>query len=390
MTATHRPLSAFARLMPLCLAQLGLCAGMLAPAAADPLNPFAFSSQGTLNLSSGSYTIDTSGAAPVLLDAGSNILFTGTAYQQGGSFDSTIAVLDFNNIQIGSGVSITVTGANPLALLSRQDAVISGVINASGSNGAAFNQGGGGGQGGPGAGAGGAGGFGTGNGAPYGLAGYGPGGGTTSDYGLAIDSFGVGGGYGGLGGNPGIRPVYGATYGDLYTSLEAGSGGGGSGATFVSIGGGGGGGGGALELGADGMITVNGDILADGAAGGGENLFGYTGGGGSGGGLILDAPTIDLTPGAQIDAAAGSLSGGGGRILFLTDTAHIYSTGTTSIADGSPGIDVGGSVYGAPGTVDFGLLHAAPQATPEPGSLALLAGCSIAVLASLRRARKRK
>jgi hypothetical protein len=64
------------------------------------LNPYSFSSQGTLSLSSGAYTINTSGAAPVLTDSSNNVLYRGTTFIQGSSFNPTVAVLDFNSISL--------------------------------------------------------------------------------------------------------------------------------------------------------------------------------------------------------------------------------------------------------------------------------------------------
>jgi hypothetical protein len=194
--------------------------------------------------------------------------------------------------------------------------------------------------------------------------------------GLAIDSYGVGAGFGGIGGNPGIRPIYGPTYGDLTKALQAGSGGGGSGTEFAGGGGGGGGGGGAVELGALGAITINGQVLADGAKGGDSPLFGYEGGGGSGGGIILDGTTVTVTGTARVSAGGGGYSGGGGRILFLTDsgTADIETTQ----------VSAGGTAYGEPGVISFGQLN--PSAVPEPSS-AVLVMIGAGAAAYLRRRR---
>jgi hypothetical protein len=56
------------------------------------LNPLSFGSQGTLSLTSGTYTINTSGAAPVLENSSGTVLYMGTTFNQGGSFDPTVAV----------------------------------------------------------------------------------------------------------------------------------------------------------------------------------------------------------------------------------------------------------------------------------------------------------
>ena len=202
------------------------------PASAGLLDPSSFASDGTLNLTSGSYTINTTGNGSIT-DSMGNVLYTGTTFNQGG-FNPTVTVLDFNSISIAAGVTMTVTGTNPLALLSKGGATIGGVINANGLNGqlGTANPGGSNGAGG----AGGPGGSSGGSGGGPGQMGNGPGGGAGGIGGLAIDSFGVGGGYGGLGGNPGNRIIFGATYGNLAQSLQGGSGGGGSGSNLFSAG----------------------------------------------------------------------------------------------------------------------------------------------------------
>src|SRR5271170_4142644 len=104
-------------------------------ARANPLNPTNFTSLGALALASGNYVINTSGGNPALLDSASNVLYTGVIYNQGGIFDSNIAVFAFNSIIIGAGVTITPTGDNPVALLSQGSIDLAGTINASGTNG---------------------------------------------------------------------------------------------------------------------------------------------------------------------------------------------------------------------------------------------------------------
>ncbi len=144
------------RRLPAALSALAVALGILVPAiapgpaVAGQLDPSAFPSQGTLTLSSGTYTITTNGAA-VLMNSSGTVLATGTTFSQGGSFDPTISVLDFNSISIGTGVTINVTGSDPLALLSRGMVTISGTINADGQNGENASAGGLGGAGGPGA-----------------------------------------------------------------------------------------------------------------------------------------------------------------------------------------------------------------------------------------------
>lgn len=337
------------------------------------LDPGAFTSLGTLDLTSGNYTINTNGA-PTLLDSSNNVLFTGTTFNQGGSFDSTISVLDFSSINIGAGVNITIVGSNPLALLSQGNVTLAGVLNANGSTGANSNSQGGNGVGG----AGGAGGGAGGN-ANLG-AGQGPGGGPGGIGGIGAVQAG-GGSYGGIGGANALG-VSGSTYGNLFNFLLGGSGGGATGTSIFDTvnGAGGGGGGGAVELGALGTINFNGGSLT---ANGGQSgvAFGANAGGGSGGGLIIDAPTINVTGStADIAADGGANFGGGGRILFLTDTATINQSGGNITVQ--PG---GGANDQTMGTIDYGFLN--PGVVPEPPSLLMVALGSLGVVL-LSRARR--
>ncbi len=255
------------------------------------LDPSAFDSLGALNLTAGNYTIDTSGA-PTLRDASNNILFTGTTYAQGGSFDSTVSVLDFNSINIGNGVNISASRAtNPLgAAFMRTDAVISGTLKCqyrlqrrANSNAAIFGGtgdgrewagGAGGGKGGDGVGA-------------WVRTGTGPGGGPGGVGGIGLVQAG-GGSFGGKGG-ANAAGASGATYGNLNLLLQGGSGGGATGVSaFESIGGGGGGGGGAIELGDVGLDHLLRSRKPAGQRGGNSGSgFAANAGAGSGGGLLI-------------------------------------------------------------------------------------------------------
>jgi hypothetical protein len=304
-------------------------------AKANPLNTTNFTSLGALLLTNGYYTIHTSGSnSPDLMDSASNVLFTGVIYNQGGIFDSNIAVFAFSSINIGAAVTITPSGTNPVALLSLGSIDLAGTINASGTNGG--NQGDGfGGAGGPGGGSGGVG---------SGGSGQGPGGGGGGLGGLGNGSWGDGGSFGGQGAgwNPSL-PVA-PTYGDLTAYLQGGSGGGASGANLFGTGAGGGGGGGAVELGAGVAITLEstaGILVPGGFGGGGEAI---NTGGGSGGGVFLHAPTVTFN-GAPMVNASGD---GGGRIAFLTQSGTV--PGNLS------GVVVTGSAFGNPGVITFGVL----------------------------------
>jgi hypothetical protein len=357
-----------------------LPAAMAMPAfAGDILNPSAFASSGVLNLTVGSYTIDTSGGpggAPVLKDASNAILATGSLYNQGGTFDSTIGVLDFSGVTIGAAATVTVVGANPLALLSRSTEVIAGTVTANGGNGGGgFASPGAGGVGGAGGGSGGTGGlFGS---SYVGAPGQGPGGGPSTYWGLDPNANGSGGGYGGQGAS---GSIFSATYGGLETALLAGSGGSGSGSNFFGpTGGGGGGGGGAIEFGAATSLTFASTTLiqANGGSGGGNSGWPLTGGGGSGGGLIFDAPAIALAGigSGSLQAGGAYYGGGGGRILFATDSGGLSDGGTiiTDLAGLGSIPNVGGlTPWGAGnGTVDIATLSATPS-VPEPSTWAMM------------------
>lgn len=338
-----------------------VCAQQTASAAI--LDPLSFGSLGTLNLGAGVYTVDTTGA-PTLRDAGNNILFTGTTFNQGvpndalyGGFDPEIAVFTFDSIFIDEGVTISTFGDRPLALLSQSTFTMNSstvnptIIDARGQDGdntigtvTSPPNTGLGGAGGPGGGKGG-------DGRPTAeVFGEGPGGGFTGTNGLGTR--GNGAGFGGFGGGGFGGTVTTSSYGDLKEYLQGGSGGGGTGTdVFSTKGAGGGGGGGAVEIGAVDSITLHGTIDASGGGpgGGGTTLAG----GGSGGGIILHAPTIDGD--ADILARGGGPvggpgGGGGGRILALTADGSQPANMTFDANDIS--VPVGPT----PGIIEFGVL----------------------------------
>lgn len=346
---------------------LGLGAGILLAGAAraGALDPQAFASLGTLNLTTNSYVLDSSGPKPRLLDAATNTVFTGVFYDQSlpsGSnfwgFDTVVAVFDFTSVSIASNVTVTLQGTNPVVILSRGDATVNGILDASGGNGqngtGSFggDGDGSGGRGGAGGGAGGTGGVGQ-PAASQGDDGAGPGGSNGSGAFGSVGgtgSQGDGAGFGGRGGSGFGGLVDGSAYGDLRQYLQGGAGGGGTGTdVFLTQGAGGGGGAGGLELGAVGNISVGGQILANGGAGGGGGSV--LAGGGSGGGIFLHAATVQFTvAGAGLLANGGEPNGAGGRILVLTNSGPDL-TGTFSVNPGTAGGEAGVVALGPPGVV---------------------------------------
>ena len=253
-----------------------------------------------------------------------------------------MAVFTFDEIDIGSGVSVTVTGNRGLVLASRNTFVFNTTINVAGGdqpsgNGAAT--------------AGGPGGAGsnltTGNNPPPSNGGNGSGGGTGIGPGGGTYD-GTGGGYGGIGGGDANRTMNAPTYGNKeLTDLYGGSGGGGG------VGGSGTGGGGSLELVASISLELGSSarIYIDGGdATQVSDTNGNKGGGGSGGGLILGAVDLTVNSSAQIDAGGGrgqrrgasgnsgytGGGGGGGRVAWYYDTLVYGGNRTTrTLGDGS-------------------------------------------------------
>jgi hypothetical protein len=284
---------------------------------AAPLDPNSFGSLGTLDVGSGSITIDTDA-----LSISGAATFNGTALSQLGG--PQVAVFDFDRFNIGAGVTINVIGSRPLALLSLGSMTIASGISLNGGNGA----------GAVGGAAGAAGGFAGGAGGMSGGPGGGPGGG-----GAALFSEGAGGAYGGagvtaFGGAPGGVP-----YGNLLNTLQGGSGGGGQ-ISIENNTGGGGGGAGAIELGAVGTLSLT-SVLANGGVGAG---YAHPGGSGAGGGILLHAGAYSLgTIQALGGAAAGTGgAGGGGRIAVIGGTLTAEQVSALL-----PSVDGGASFGGA-------------------------------------------
>jgi fibronectin-binding autotransporter adhesin len=319
------------------------------------LDPNAFTSLGTLNVSTGTLNINTDTLAVT-----GAAMFTGVALNQNGG--PQVAVFDFNSITIGSGVTVNVSGSRAIALLSRNAFTVQPTINFVSSVGAL-------------------GGFQGGGvlesstiGDQENEAGFGPGGG------YAFGSSAGGGGYGGLGGVT-SGAAAGLTYGNLFQTLQGGGGGGASaavnspGASAV-----GGSGGGAIEMVAVGALSV-GSITTKGVTGTSNNSSTASGAGGAGGGILLSGSTVSVT--GILDASAGngaglSAGGGGGGRIALSGIGSYTLGGSSVTFNLNGGNSTGsGSVAGL-----AGVLTLAPVSTTVPtGKTIVLDGTAIPVVA---------
>lgn len=336
---------------------------------------------GVLNLSTGTLNIDTGTTPPTMSGA----------FTANGDVDDGVAVFRFQDVFIGPGVTVNLTGSRPLAITSAGDIVIGANLNASGAGGARLG-GGAGGAGGAGATVGGTGGAGGAGGAGGGAVPGGRGGlnsgnpsfdgeigasrsnGTTGSQGAsgADGSIGATGGAG----SPGT-----GTTGGFSGTPGAGGGGGSAGIypgdTFNGGGGatpGGGGGGGAPgtvnanagngNTGSDGVIGGNGTVGTAGANGGnGQNgldatfttpantfaLVGGAGGGGGGGGGKGSG-------GQGGGGGGGGSSGGGGGGGGAVDAQHNCGSSTDGVGGngGSGGAGGTGGAGGAGGSAPNG------------------------------------
>ncbi len=152
------------------------------------------------------------------------------------------------------------------------------------------------------------------------IPGRGPGGSTGS-----LNSGSGGGGYGGLGGTS--ITAGGATYGNSNAPTQPGSGSGYVNGTGVPAGGG------LIRIQANGPITLNGTLTANGGN------YANRSGGGSGGGIYLRG--WRLSGGGQMTARGGTVTpgfagggGGGGRIAIYA-TGHDSWTGITDVSGGT-------------------------------------------------------
>lgn len=332
-------------------------------AQAISLDPTAFESIGSLTSPSGSVTLNTTNlSVRGLLDVPSSPfpkLVSGSGVLQSQAGGPDIAVFTFDDIDLGTGVDITITGSRPVAILSRGNAIFRSALNVGASGATAGAGGGNGGAGGKVASL------------PTAGAGASPGG---------PGSAGGGGGLVGAGGDgarpaapvvpiPGLAGAGGPAYGGDRATLQGGSGGGGglslTGATGVVVGGGGGG---ALQIGAVGLTHVA-SVSAAGAAARG-------GGGGSGGMIELRGARVSVGTGGLLDVSGGDTTlpdgsiggllqmpggGGGGGSLLVAPGEFAWGV------DQVPAFDVGG------GTVP-GPVPAVTSAQPGgPGSMRLRA-----------------
>jgi len=279
-------------------------------------NPFSFGSLGALNVTSGTLNINTGTSTTAPTMSFGSASYVGYINNQNGMAQGAangipyVGVFDFSSINIGSGVTVNITGTNGLALLSQSSANIAATLILYGP-----------------------GGFAGGNSGSAPTNGQGPGGGKVN----------------------GVSE----TYGNLDTALYGGSGG--SGVPD----GVGGGGGGALDITSAAGLTV-GPIYAVGGA--------TLAGSGSGGAVILSGSTVSYSqvvayggPSSDFGGGGGSFGGtgsagggggGGGRVLIQSTAAN----------QSTSGVDVGNGVVtteqisqleppsslSVPSSVDFG------------------------------------
>ncbi|WP_299729237.1 hypothetical protein [uncultured Tateyamaria sp.] len=279
-----------------------------------------------------------------------------------------IAVFTFDGGSTLGDVSIS--GSNPVAILFRGSASITGQIDISASGRIGVAGGGNGGLGGQSA-----------------ADGEGPGaglGGSSSGSVSGIGS-GSGGGFGSAGESGGAGPTFrsgGIAYGDpLSDALQAGSGGGGGGFGPFRSGGSGGAGGGALEIGALNALLLDGASIV---ANGGTGATSFAGGGGgSGGGLFFHAFDISIAGNSSVTANGGNGGsfgaignqggcGGAGRIQMLYNTAGSFSNlGTVQATSGTGSAFCDQTANGFTVVTSNNVGVPAVPSVPLPASLAL-------------------
>lgn len=289
-------------------------------------------------------TTPTTITADTVFDTDTGAITGGLTRDAGGAVDnnvffrsvaqpgSTVRVgaFGFGGLTINPGVTLTVVGKSPIALVSSGPVEIGGTINVQGD---CIT---------PSAGAGAGGKLDVNNGDGLGVRGGRAGAGV-----LDAASGGGGGGHGTTGGNggSGVMSAGGAggqPFGDLTAeplTLVGGSGGGAGGGGLNA--GAGGHGGGAVQIAADGALTVRGTIQASGCGGQGGGAQAGGGGGGAGGVILLEAATITLGQTAILVANGG---GGGGA-----DQGDPGQHGLAQAARAAGGIGRNAGTAGGPG-----------------------------------------
>jgi len=276
-----------------------------------------------------------------------NCFISGTGAD--GAYTATVnttlvgATYNFTSFTINPGVTVTITGNNPLFIYCTGTATIDGTLTANGGNGSdgvTYTNGGIGGIGVAGGANGGSGSFASGTGPIDGTDGAYTGGVNTKGSawsggggaGYAQSGMSSGGSSGGFGG-----PAYGIA--DLSTSLAGSGGGGGSGGYDCGAGGGGAGGGFIFIHANNIIISATGMITANGGNGGSDGTGNCGGGGaGSGGGIWIGALSI------QNDGIVSAIGGIGGA--SSVPGSPYYGVGGNG-AVGRIRIDVTGSVSGS-------------------------------------------
>jgi len=255
-------------------------------------------------------------------------------------------VYNFTTFTIEDGVTVTVTGSDPLIIKTRDDATIDGALVADGgdgTNGVTFDSAGVGGIAVAGGHDGGDGIYSESEGQLPGAAGQGPGaGGGGTAWGP-----GAGGSFGTLGGDATLGDaVAGPLYSDaMLSTLDGGSGAGGGSGGFSCGSGGGGAGGGIIKLTVFGQLSIglNGQISANGGDGGTDGGGACGGGGGSGGAIWLQS--LDVVHEGQITAQGGSggsgweanVGGAGGAGRVRIDAIDQSGAGTVDPVSGFDG-----------------------------------------------------
>lgn len=317
-------------------------------------SPQDFSSSGLLVVTEGSAVINTGtagdGGSIPSITVGTTTYYgtwqAQTAVIEGETFQAQTAVFCFDEIEVRAGVNVVVNGSRGLALLSKGDISWKSTLDV-GSAGASN--------------------YGCGN---------------------SPDGAGTGGGYGGPGqwsfsSSIGWLTPGGQSYGEptLASILLGGSSGG-----WGKVGGMSGAGGGAVELVADGTLTVDAIIRANG--GNGAATY-WGGGGGSGGAVLLKARRLAFGEDGGIEALGGTCpttmnvgaSGSAGRVaLYYSELVGFEPS------------DV--SIYSRPGWIwnawspdgdGRGTLYMEPVAVPEPGTLMVVGLGGAGLLARRRR-----